>query len=174
MSESQELPSWTTQCGSETLCIIRVVRDDGAVVWELDNGKIHRVNPQFPTFESVEHTFNTAKSMIESNHQNNLQCCVNPDYAIGPTRILESEGATLEYVTPCKKQRVTVVRKTTMTGRDVWDIINDNGENPSTHPVSSNPVAMMLDSFESAKSSFEHVVKMLKSMHEECCTISDD
>lgn len=162
ISGSEELPTWTTQCGSQSLRIVEVIQADGSTAWDVNTGKINRLELYFPTRESAIRAFHFIKSIIEGNHQNVLQCCVNPDYTLGPTRATESEEEKLSYATPCARQLISVVRKTTMTGRDVWDLTTGRSE---------NPVAMMYNSFESAKSAFESGVDSLKLLHIDCCII---
>lgn len=166
-SESEELPSWTTQCGAQSLRIVQVTQADGTTAWDIDNGKINRNELYFPTLEEAKSTFNLVKSVIESNHQNNLRCCMDPDYALGPTReSIESKEVEekLAYATSCGRQLIYVVRKTTMTGRDVWDVTNGHDD---------HPVAMMYDSFADAKASYLNCVEMVKSLHIDCCIIPD-
>lgn len=161
MSESEELPSWTTQCGAQTLSVFQIILPSGETAWEV--GESMRLRWQVDTFAEAKRAYNMIKSVIEGNHQNVLRCCVNPNYALGPTRESAEPEEKLAYATPCGRRSISVVRKTTITGRDVWDVTNGHDD---------HVVAEMFDTFESAKSSYEFLVDAIKMLHADCCIIT--
>lgn len=163
LTESRELPSWTTKCGAETLKVVQVTLDDGEIVWRIDNGKSIGADLHWDTFEEVKYAFDVTRPIFESSHQLS-GCCLSLDYTLGPTREISESEEKFAYATPCAKQSLSIVRKTTMTGRDVWDVTNGHDD---------HPVAMMYETFESAKEAYETAVEMIKLLHGECCVISD-
>lgn len=152
MSRSQEFPSWITRCKRDTLSVAQKMRSNGGFTWCVINTDLtHSVDIGANTFDEAKRILDIAKPMLDLLHQNIIGCCASPE-------------EKLAYATPCAKETISVVRKPTMTGRDVWDV---------TDGRTDQPVTMMFESFEAAKSTYEIHVNLLKARHGGCCIISD-
>lgn len=155
---------WASKCGSQQLNLVSRELPDGSIVWNINNASGSTMN-SYSSSEEAEIAFFQAVEIFESLHQNSIGCCGDPNYMLGQTieQAAESEEK-LAYATPCGRKTISVVRKSTMTGRSVWDV---------TTGTDNHPIAMMYDTFDQAKNAYEDAVDMIKDLHQNCCIISD-